>query len=175
MLSRTGLVLVLAGFGSGCVGGSTKDKCMTASDCLDGLTCSEGLCQEGGNNNSSATGFGTVEPLTAASTGLAAIDYRSMIASTTSSGPLGCAMLGDMKAAPATASAAVYTVVGQDGTSGDVRCPNILVAIRNDPDNCRVSTNGRVEIEPKCAVYRRWDASGTMVAERYAISGYVMS
>lgn len=174
MLSKLGLVLVIVGIGVGCSDG-IKDRCTTADDCLPGLHCDEGICaEESGNNTESATGFGTVAPVTPANAGVTRIlsGNQSMVGLTSAVGPLGCALVADMQAAPGAPTAAVYAVVSESSSSGDPRCPNGLFALRNNPSGCRVG--GSVQILPQCALYKQWDASGAVVAERLAIGGYVM-
>ncbi|MGE3546851.1 MAG: hypothetical protein AB7L28_23195 [Kofleriaceae bacterium] len=165
-------VLAGVGLGAGCLGGETKDRCTAAEDCLEGLTCAEGVCKEATNNN--GTYFGTVEPIAAESAGVTPAEGGSMIVATSTAGPLGCAIVGDAEASPAMASSAVYVLLAPTVSSHDVRCPSGVFAIKNDPPNCTYPYTS-LKIRSECALYKQWNAAGAQVTNRLAIGGYVKS
>jgi hypothetical protein len=114
--------------------------------------------------------YGAAEPITAHSTGLAtAAGGGALLGTTGVAGNLGCALVGDESSAPGIEAALVYAKVQSD--TGDSRCATGTYAIQNNPAACPLGTPGR--LLPGCAVYKRWDASGTLVARRLAIGGFV--
>lgn len=113
--------------------------------------------------------YGTVQPMTAATSGLVSADYKSLLGATTAAGNLGCAVIQDEKSSPGASSSVVYAKIERN--SGDARCPAGSYAIRNDPAYC--GSNLYFGLNPGCAQYKQWDASGTQVASRFAIGGYV--
>ena len=113
--------------------------------------------------------YGTVQPLAAATSGLVGANYRALLGVTTAAGNLGCAVIRDEKSSPGASSSIVYTKI--DASSGDTRCPAGAYAIRNDVAYCGAALHAG--INPGCALYKQWDASGTQIASRFAIGGYV--
>jgi hypothetical protein len=113
--------------------------------------------------------YGTIEPITPHSTGLAVANYDTLLGTTGVSGNLGCALLGDESSAPGGEASLVYAKVNREGS--DRRCPDGTFAIQNDPNACQLDVYS--QLRPGCAVYKRWDASGALVALRLAIGGYV--
>jgi len=136
----------------------------------DGATCFEGRCTETAPDApSNGAEFGTVQPMTAATMGLAAGDYKALLGVTTAAGNLGCAVIRDEKSSPGASSSLVYAKI--EGSSGDTRCPSGAYAIRNDATYC--GSSSYLPLNPGCALYKQWDASGAQIANRYAIGGYV--
>jgi hypothetical protein len=194
MLSKTQLVVMLVAVAaSGCdLNNAHKDACSVAGDCLEGFTCVDHACSEtgdggrdagvdghadggdspgpgSGDGNSSNGEYGTVEPLTAQTSGLAVINDRALLGASAVAGNLGCALVGDESSSPGAEASLVQAVLAR-GESGDLRCPSGTVSILNDPSGCRSVFAGRL---PQCAVYKRWSASGEQVAQRLATGGFV--
>ena len=145
---------------AGCrMGGDRDESCGRGDDCVT-------LPPDAPTNGSE---YGTVQPMTAATSGLASADYKSLLGATTAAGNLGCAVIQDEQSSPGASSSVVYAKI--ERSSGDGRCPSGAYAIRNDPAYC-----GRdlyFGLYPGCAQYKQWDASGMQVASRLAIGGYV--
>ncbi|MGE0870563.1 MAG: hypothetical protein AB7P03_18505 [Kofleriaceae bacterium] len=193
MSNWTQVFALAAALGAGCLGGGSKNKCETSADCLGGAACVESVCvasgpgdgtekPDAGDDHEPALAdasdnpggaFGTVEPLTSQSAGLTTVEYDTMLGLTTASSGLGCALVGNMKSSPGTATAAVYALINKGG-SGDTRCPDGTFAIMDHPEFCS-TFHPLLDINPGCGIYKRWDATGTLVAKRYAIGGYVTS
>jgi len=193
MLSKTQLVVTLVGmFASGCgLNSARKDACSVAGDCLEGFTCVDHACSETGGSDAghgpdggvsdgedmpgSSDGhrpddeYGTVEPLTAQSSGLLSTGEDTLMGAATAAGNLGCAIIGDESSSPGTEAALIQAKVGR-GQPGDRRCPSGNYAILNNPQACASVFGGRGS---QCAVYKRWNASGAQVAQRLAIGGFV--
>jgi hypothetical protein len=149
-----------------------KTSCQSQTDCLEGYYCLEGMCRANSNTTPDAPGgpfYGTVEPMTSQSLGVSAENYRTLVSATTAPGTLGCAVVGDLEASPGADGAVAYAQIAKD--SGDTRCPTGVYAIMNDPSACTPSFPG--QLNPGCALYKRWDASGKQVASQLAIGGYV--
>lgn len=147
-----------------------KNACFSQQDCVEG-TCVDGRCTTGtGPDGPGSKYYGTVEPLASASTGISAENYETMLATTTAAGNLGCAVVGDLKGSPGGPNAVVYAKVQSD--TGDKRCPTGTFAIVNDVNLCGTSTFPD-DLRVGCAIYKRWDASGTQVAYQLATGGYV--
>jgi hypothetical protein len=81
---------------------------------------------------------------------------------------LGCALVGSQTAAPGLAAAALHVEII---SSGDPRCPAGTQGLRDDLASC--NPHGNDGPSTRCGVYRRWDASGQLVAERLALGGSV--
>jgi len=167
--------LITAMLAVGCkMDDGTKNACNLQTDCLDGYVCIDNTCV-GGNNHGSpdAPGggqyYGNVEAMTSQTAGLAAANYETLVAATTSLGTLGCAVVGDLQASPGAGAAVVYAKV--QASSGDSRCPNGTFAIINDPARCKQTFPA--ELYPGCAIYKRWDATGKQAANQLATGGYV--
>ncbi|NVB81736.1 MAG: hypothetical protein HOV81_25300 [Kofleriaceae bacterium] len=170
-LSNISFVIALA-LAGGCVlteDDGTKNACQAQEDCLSGYQCVDNVCVTGGGSNMPGTYYGTVEPMTPASSGLSAENYETLAALTTAPGPLGCAVVGDVAGSPGANAAVVYAKVSKE--SGDTRCPSGSYAIVNDPDLCHQSFPS--DLHASCAIYRRWNASGQQSANQLAIGGYV--
>lgn len=148
-----------------------KNACESQADCLPDYSCVDNVCVTGGGggSNMSGTYYGTVEPMTPASSGLSAENYETLAALTTAPGPLGCAVVGDVAGSPGANAAVVYAKVSKE--SGDTRCPTGSYAIVNDPDLCHQTFPS--DLNTSCAIYRRWDASGQQSANQLATGGYV--
>ena len=154
-----------------------KNSCNVQADCLAGYQCVNSVCVGGGTdggvtlidapNNSKY--YGSVEPLAPQSAGMAAGNYETLVGVTTAAGNLGCAVVGDLEAAPGGGAAVVYAKVKPE--SGDYRCPVGVFAIMNDPSSCTSLSPG--DLRPNCAIYKRWDTAGKQVANQLAIGGYV--
>lgn len=182
MLSKTSILMALV-FAGGCYidDDSGKNACMVPDDCLSGYECINQRCVGGGGGSGDDDGggihipdapsayYGTVEALTPASSGLTAVNYDTIAGVTNAPGTLGCAVVGDLTASPGAGAAVVYAKVSKE--SGDTRCPTGVYAIVNDPAGCRSTFPD--ELRSSCAVYKRWDASGTQVAYQSATGGYV--
>lgn len=172
MLSKISLLLALAPVGACDLDDGTKNACNVQADCLAGYQCIDRTCVGGGNHNgpdAPGTYYGSVEPLTASSAGLAAANYETLAAVTTAPGPLGCAVVGDLQASPGADTAVVYAKVKAE--SGDTRCPAGVHAIVNDPNLCQQTFPD--ELRDGCAIYKRWGANGQQAAYQLAIGGYV--
>lgn len=174
MLCKTSLfIFALAALAAGCnLDDDTKNACNSAADCLDGYQCVNSVCVGGGNTGVDAPSgpyFGTVEAMTSQSAGLAAANYQTLVGATSALGTPGCALVGNLQASPGGAGAVVYAKVQAE--SGDARCPNGTFAIVNDPNACMQTFPD--ELRPGCALYKRWDASGQLVANQLATGGYV--
>lgn len=172
MLSKISLLLALAPVGACDLDDGTKNACNVQADCLAGYQCIDRTCVGGGNHNgpdAPGTYYGSVEPLTASSAGLAAANYETLAAVTTAPGPLGCAVAGDLQASPGADTAVVYAKVKAE--SGDTRCPAGVHAIVNDPNLCQQTFPD--ELREGCAIYKRWGANGQQAAYQLAIGGYV--
>ncbi|CAN5553953.1 hypothetical protein BH11MYX1_BH11MYX1_51510 [soil metagenome] len=173
MLSNTGL-LITAMLAFGCnIDDGTKNACNVQTDCLTGFMCVNSTCV-GSNNNVSPDApsgpfYGTVEPIAAQTEGVAAANYQTLVAATTTPGAFGCAVTSDLQSSPGPDAAVAYAKVHAE--SGDTRCPNGVFAIINDPSACASMIPG--ELRPGCAIYKRWDASGQQVANQLATGGYV--
>jgi hypothetical protein len=176
MLSKTRLsIIALGALAGGChlPEQDGKSSCNVAEDCLSGYQCVNGTCTGGGSihlpDAPGGTFFGTVEPMTSQSAGMAAANYSALVAVTTAPGTLGCAVVGDLEASPGADAAVVYAKV--PGGSSDSRCPMGTFAIKNDPNACNPSFPG--ELYDNCAIYKRWDGTGKQVANQLATGGYV--
>ena len=190
---------LLLGGTTGCaLDGDDKDSCRTQADCSDGFTCVDQVCENplgggggddgdgdsdpvdpgdddgaggGGGNDGLQEEFGSVQDMAPATLGLTAVnDYDTLIALTTASGGLGCAMVGDEDAAPGGAAAMLS--VKPDAEGGDDRCPDGTYGLLDDPEYCG-NYVPVIGINPGCAAYRAWDASGDLSAFRLATGGYV--
>lgn len=175
MRLNTPLSLVaLAALAAGCnLDDSTKNACVTTSDCVDGSQCVDSVCTRGGIISPDAPAgpyFGTVEAMTAQAAGLAEANYQTLVAATSAQGTLGCAVAGDLQASPGAAAAVVYAQLQVGAESGDLRCPTGTYAIMNASACTNVAPGA---LAPGCALYRRWDASGQQVANQLATGGYV--
>lgn len=170
----TFLLIALAGC---TLDGQQKNACNGPSDCLDGYACADGMClrqPDGGVTLVDAPDtrgdYGEVQALVPATGGVTAFaDSYTLAGVTTATGGLGCAMLADEGDAPGTDTALAYAKIDK-GDSGDTRCPAGVFAIMNDSEYC--ASDPFTGLRPGCAVYRRWDAAGTQVANRRAIGGY---
>lgn len=172
------MLLVAVAGGCGLDDGESKTSCNVQADCLAGFACLDSTCVATGDDRNpgapdggSGGGplYGTVESLAPQSTGFAADNYESLVGATNAAGPLGCALVGDLAAAPGGAGAAVYAKIYSEG--GDRRCLEGTFAIKNDPAECTPSFSE--QLRAGCALYRRWDTNGTQVANQLAIGGYV--
>lgn len=199
MFSKTRfIVMAIATVMGGCgVNNERKDACTAAIDCLDGFTCVNRVCVRPGEgpdaggpggggdgdgpsdgdpdpgNMNPGTGaqFGDVEPLAPLTTGLASPDdiVGTLLGAASTGGNFGCALIGDEASSPGGLATLVQAKIRSD-LGGDARCPAGTYAILNDPVYCAGTFVGR---GPQCAVYKRWDASGALVAQRLAIGGFV--
>ncbi len=187
MFSKTGFaVLVMGAVTVGCsLNSDRKDACSVPGDCLDGFACVNHRCEagsqtdagdrpdgsgpdNGGSPDAPSQEYGDVAPLTAHSSGIAAGEL-TLLGTTAVAGSLGCALVGDEAGAPGGEAALVHAKVRAE--NGDRRCPDGIYAIRNDPDEC--SPRPGRGLAAQCAMYRRWNTSGTLVAQRLAIGGAV--
>ncbi|HEY5921314.1 MAG TPA: hypothetical protein VIV11_06570 [Kofleriaceae bacterium] len=181
MLSKTRILMIAgAALAVGCnLDDGSKNSCNVQTDCLTGYQCVNNTCIGGGTDSggivlidapgSGSKFYGTVEPLTSLSAGMAAGNYETLAGVTTAAGNLGCAVVGDLDASPGAGAAVVYAKVKPE--SGDYRCPEGVFAIMNDPSSC--TSTFPSDLRPNCALYKRWDASGKQVANQLAIGGYV--
>ena len=177
-MMRIPITILLIVIGGCTLDGQQKTACNGPADCLDGYACGNGTCvrqADGGvtvvDAPHSGGDYGDVQALAPGTAGVTAFpDSYTLAGVTTATGGLGCAMLDNENAAPGTDTAVAYAKIDK-GQSGDTRCPAGTFAIMNDPVACAVDPFSGVR--PGCAIYRRWDASGTQVASRRAIGGYV--
>ena len=155
-----------------------KISCQTQTDCLDGYACAGSICVARGDGGvtladapSSGDDYGVVQALAPATAGVSVVgDYYTLAGVSSTTGSLACAMLAHEDAAPGTETALAYAKVDKGEAGGDTRCPSGSFAIVDDP-SCKVEPV--TGLRPGCAIYKRWDASGTQVANRRAIGGYV--
>lgn len=150
--------------------GAPKTACNVQADCLASYQCVDQTCVKVGPGiDAPGRYYGSVEPLTVATSGLAAENYQTLAGVTNLAGTLGCAVAGDLVAAPGRDGAVVYAKVSAE--SGDTRCPQGVYAIVNDEEMCRQSFPE--DLRPGCAIYKRWDGGGQQVAYQLATGGYV--
>ena len=171
MCLKTPLLIIVLAVGCHIDDDSTKTSCNLASDCLPGYSCLNNVCIGGNNGGVDAPlgpYFGAVEQMAPVSAGLSAENYNTLAAATTVAGTLGCAVVGDLQASPGP-GAVVYAQI--QSSTGDTRCPNGTFAIVNDPNLCKQTFPA--ELRDGCGLYKRWDASGSLVANQLATGGYV--
>jgi hypothetical protein len=179
--------LAVSVMGMGCAADEEKMACNAPGDCLDGWVCVDRLCvdrdaserpdasDEIGPGNpppdAASMEHGAVEPLAVATWGLAAgPSYQSYASVSSAPGNLGCALTVSTMASPGTqASVALVSV---DASTGDGRCPEGVHTVIDDAETCGHGLEG-FELGDGCGLYKRWDASGTEVALRFAQGGYV--
>jgi hypothetical protein len=189
MFSKPHLILLIPGvliLGAVHVGCSLRDDhktaCSVPGDCLDGFACVNHTCTDmagapdaGGPGNGGGPmdpddwQSGTVEPIAIQTSGLVSINGNTtLLAITSASDNLGCALVGSETATPGIAAAAIHVTVI---SSGDARCPAGTLGLRYDLPACNPHALGGPLT--RCGVYQRWDASGQLVAERLALGGFV--
>lgn len=156
-----------------------KNACNVQADCLSGFMCTNQLCVADGSGSGSDAGgildvssfeYGSVEPMTPATSGLRVIGFDALIGATAATGSLGCAIVQDQDASPGAATSMVHAIIasGQSGSAADRRCPHGSHPVLDDAGNCSFFSQ-----YAGCAVYKKWDASGRQIANRLAIGGHV--
>jgi hypothetical protein len=190
MFSKSQLLVMATGAAVlGCdLSDKHKDSCSVQGDCLDGFSCVNHVCStpgsgpgggpdgvpDGGAMDPNLPGdaatdqFGVVEPFAAQTTGLVAGD-NTLLGSSAVAGNLGCALVGSETASPGGPAAVVYVNV-RHGATSDRRCPDGTYSILNDAVACSNVFGGRLA---QCGIYKQWDASGALIAQRLAIGGFV--
>jgi hypothetical protein len=185
MVMNTALVALVGAATIGCsLNTDRKNACRVPGDCLDGFECLNNRCEAsqadaGGQTDGNGPGddlpptdadpgeYGAVQPITVQSTGIAVTDF-TLLGATVAAGNLGCALVGDESGAPGGEAAVLYAKL-RGGS--DRRCPDGAHAIRSGADACPFYPGSA--LLPQCAIYRRWDASGNLVAQRRATGGVV--
>jgi hypothetical protein len=161
----------------------TKNACNIAEDCITGYSCTNSVCVrdpvvDARPSPSDAPSvdappgdyFGTVEQMTAmsaVSSGVTGNGFDTIAAATTVADTLGCVVVGDLRASPGPGAVVYAKIRG----NSDIRCPSGTFTILDDPSLCMHT--GPLELWPGCALYKRWDATGTLVASQRGIGGYV--
>jgi hypothetical protein len=186
MFSKTHFILVLLGaVHTGCgLPDDHKTACSLQGDCLDGFACVNHVCTRttgmpdaggpgpgngGDPPDPQAWESGTVVPIAIQTSGLAAVNGNtSLLGITSLPDNLGCALVGSESTSPGVAAAVLHVSVA---ASSDARCPAGTTGLRYDLPACNPHALGGPLT--RCGVYRRWDASGQLVAERLALGGSV--
>ncbi len=123
----------------------------------------------GENGGGDAGTTATFEPFTIATRGLRTTSQNELIVgATAAANPVGCALFTNEEANPGQATSLIFAKFDLPNWS---YCPQGSYAINSASNLCdQVIYEG---IREDCAVYKRWDATGTQVATLYAVGGGV--
>jgi hypothetical protein len=160
-----------------------KRACEKPTDCLDGYSCINNICIDpGGGDDMKPDGgkistgsdaapdvvpqYGDATAFTAQSAGHWISTSGDLVGLANAAGGLGCSLVNNEEASPGTSAAAVHIKIDGDTSY----CPTGSYSILG-PSDCDTYDFG--ELARGCALYKEWDSSGTQIASRLAIGGYV--
>ncbi|MGA9524264.1 MAG: hypothetical protein WBV82_22610 [Myxococcaceae bacterium] len=140
------------------------DLGITVGDPIDGRVDTEGT---GGPEAGTTAQF---ETFTIATRGLTTeqASYSMVVGATAATNPAGCALFTNEHANPGQATSLVFA---KFDTGTYAYCPVGSYAVNGDQARCSTLVSG--ELREDCAVYKRWDASGELVATIFAVGGAV--